>query len=106
MQGWVEDFIKCKISPMEFLKVIEGEFDGLELIYVDKEYITGLCHGRNFRVNQCSFDIGDLDFDRFANSTEFELDMYLKKPRKAVTKWLLTGELPESYRLDRTYQII
>lgn len=67
-------------SPAEFLT-----FQGITL---DK-YGTGTFMGRNTRLLEIGiFQIGDDDFDRWANSVDLSFDLSQAKGQRQFARWL------------------
>ena len=56
------------------------------------EHSVGIARGRNIRLN-CNglLDVGEENFDRFANSTEFTFDVNTKLGRRKFKRWLDEG---------------
>lgn len=67
-------------SPADFL--------ALQAIPLDK-YGTGTFMGRNTRLLATGvFQIGDDDFDRWANSVDLEFDLSQAKGQRQLARWL------------------
>lgn len=67
-------------SPAEFL--------AFHAIPLDK-YGTGTFMGRNTRLLEVGvFQIGDNDFDRWANSVDLEFDLSQAKGQRQFVRWL------------------
>ncbi len=67
-------------SPEEFLALLDISLDDAG---------CGMLDGRNTRLLEIGvFQIGDDDFDRWANSVESEFDLSQSKGQRHLRRWL------------------
>lgn len=70
-----------KRTPESVLRDLSVNFD---------KYGTGMLNGRPVRYLEMSglFQVGDDDFDRWANSVELEFDIWLPKGQRQLERWI------------------
>ena len=76
-------------------KIQLSAYEILAELGITLQYGVGEYHGRAVRYLEDSgiLQIGDSDFDRWANSIEIEFDLISKKGQREFLRWIETNKI-------------